>query len=101
MAQQLGYFGCKATCRLVLEDAPEDELWLEREFWFDRDIDGRWLIGAIDPRRADDEITGAIMVKDPRISAFIEVLGTLVAEPERFADEDVVLGPAWDGRLAG
>ena len=100
MAQQIEYLGGKATCHLVLEDGPRKELWLEREFFFDRDIDGRWLVGAINPQPTGTEIIGAIVVKDPRVGAFIELLGTLVAEPERFADVDVVLDPAWDGRFA-
>jgi hypothetical protein len=100
MAKQITYFGGKATYHLVLEDGHQEEVWLEREFWFDRDIDGRWLVGATNPWRADDENFGAIVVKDPRISAFIELLGTLLAEPERFADELVLGGPAEDGRLA-
>jgi hypothetical protein len=99
MAQHIGYFAGKTTYHLVLEDGHQEELWLEREFWFDRDIDGRWLVGAAKARRPGDEITGAIVVKDPTVTAFIELLGTLVAEPERFADEKLTIGPAWDGRL--
>lgn len=66
-----------------------------RELWFDRDIDGRWLVGAYDPTAPDPDGMGAIVVKDEHISRFIELLGELVAHPHRFADEPQVVGPPW------
>jgi len=100
MAKQIGYFGGTTSGLLIFENGHEEEARFERELWFDRDIDGRWLVGATNPQRGSDESTGAIVVKNPTVSAFIELLGNLVAEPEQFADEQLTIGPTWDGRLA-
>jgi hypothetical protein len=80
---------------LVKGDHPT-VLSFQRELWFDRDIDGRWLVGVADPTSVPQERLGAIVVKDVGIGMFIELLGQLIADPERFADEPVVLGTFGD-----
>jgi hypothetical protein len=99
MTKHLGYFGGKTHGRLILEDGQREDVWFDRELWFDRDIDGRWLVGVTDQDRTGEEHTGAIVVKDANVSAFIELLGKLVADPDKFGDEPVLLGPAWDGHV--
>jgi hypothetical protein len=99
MSKHIGYFGGKTHGRILLENGHKEELWLDRELWFDRDIDGRWLVGVTDPNTAAEENIGAIVVKDATVTAFIELLGKLFTEPDTFADEPVLIGPAWDGRL--
>jgi hypothetical protein len=67
---------------------------IAREFWFDRDIDGRWLVCAVKPDvqhpRVDGGDTynlGAIVVTDSQVIAFIEMLGELIADPAQFGEE--------------
>jgi hypothetical protein len=98
MSKQIGYFGGTTYGRILLENGHKEELWFERELWFDRDIDGRWLVGVTDPHTPGDEDTGAIVVKDETVAAFIELLGKLVIQPETFADEPVLIGPSWNGQ---
>jgi hypothetical protein len=42
---------------------------------------------------------GAIVVKDAAIGRFIDMLGELIADPDRFADEPRLIGPPWIVRL--
>lgn len=69
---------------------------VRRELWFDQDIDGRWLVWAgrhsADPRLDGEDDSGAIVVKDPQVVAFIEMLGELIAKPDRFHHEPVFSG---------
>jgi hypothetical protein len=97
MSKHVGYFGGKTRGRITLEDGTREDFWFDRELWFDRDINGRWLVGVTDPDASEGQDTGAIVVKDETVSAFIELLGKLIRDPDRFADEPVLLGPAWDG----
>ena len=101
MTRHVEYFGGTTHGHIILQNGQREDLWFDRELWFDRDIDGRWLVGVTNQHSRDGESTGAIVVKDATISAFIELLGKLVVEPEQFADEEMVLGPAWDGDHAG
>jgi hypothetical protein len=66
-----------------------------QEIGFDRDLDGRWTIWAkrmpdddgYRPGFGEDDSLGAIIVTDPTVSAFIELLGELVADPSQFRHE--------------
>jgi hypothetical protein len=80
--------------RMQMEDGQKQDTWLERELWFDLDIDGRWLVGVNEPETSDEEVMGAIVVRDPTVSAFIATLGKLIANPAQFAGEPVLIGPA-------
>ena len=67
---------------------------VQREVWFDQDIDGRWLVCAAKHRKPglDGEIdetddVGAIVVTNAQIVAFIEMLADLVLDPAQFHDE--------------
>ena len=97
MSKRIGYFGGKTHGRIILENGHREDVWFDRELWFDRDIDGRWLVGVTDPDSSEEEHTGAIVVKDATVSAFIDLLGRLIADPDTFADEPVLIGPAWEG----
>jgi hypothetical protein len=77
-----------------VESPQRHHIPFERELWFDRDIDGRWLVGVVDTTTVAQERIGAIVVRDVAIGQFIELLGQLVANPDRFADEPVLAGPA-------
>jgi hypothetical protein len=99
MATQLDHFGGTTHGHLIVAHGlHHHDVRFTRELWFDRDIDGRWLVGVTEHHPSCAETTGTIVVKDAHVSAFIELLGELV-EPDRFADEQVVLGPAWDGQV--
>ena len=97
MAMQVEYFGGKLDGGILLGSGQRDQVRSSRELWFDRDIDGRWLVGVTAHAPSGAETTGAIVVKDATIRAFIQVLGDLVAEPARFAGEGLTVGPGWDG----
>ncbi len=78
----------------VVPDDVQQRIVVQRELWFDQDIDGRWLVVAVkhDGQRQDghteqDGDVGAIVVTDPRVVAFIELLGELVVDPARFRHE--------------
>jgi hypothetical protein len=94
MNKRIGYFGGKTHGRITLENGHREDLWFDRELWFDRDIDGRWLVGVSDADSADEGSTGAIVVKDEAVITFIEMLGKMIVEPDEFADEPVIIGPA-------
>lgn len=78
----------------IVEEGADHPKRVRRELWFDRDIDGRWLVCAVsqregahdgDSEQPDD--VGAIVVADPRVGAFIDMLAQLVTDPARFRDE--------------
>lgn len=54
---------------------------IDRDVWLERDIDGRWLVwvGRHDatalPAEVEEGDTGAIVVKDPTVIAFIDLPG--------------------------
>jgi hypothetical protein len=66
-------------------------LTFTRCLYFDRDIDGGWLVWAAGPDGHGDEAaeTGAFVVRDPVVTAFLEQLGQLLLAPRRFAHEPV------------
>ena len=100
MATQLEYFGSTTHDHsIVAHGLHHQDVRFTREIWFDRDIDHQWLVGVTQYHPSGAETTGAIVVQQVHVSAFIELLGKLVAEPGQFADEQVVLGPAWDGQV--
>ena len=100
MTKRVEYFGGKTHGHIVLENGHSENIPFDRELWFDCDLDGRWLVGVTNCQHPDADVTGAIVVKNPTIGAFIQLLGRLVIEPARFTAEQVVIGPTWDGRLS-
>jgi len=61
---------------------------IQRELWFDHDLDGRWLICAVQQQGHDQEgEIGSMVVTDPRIADFIDMLAQLVDDPSRFVTE--------------
>jgi hypothetical protein len=89
------YFGSRGRFQIsVVQDQREIVQHVIQEIGFDRDLDGRWTVWAKrmpdlaeDGAAGDDDSVGAIIVTDPTVSAFMEMLGELVANPTRFHDE--------------
>jgi hypothetical protein len=100
MNERLEYFGGMMHVRMTVEERPSDVTWFDREFWFDRDIDGRWLVGVTGTGQGDEDDLGAIVVKDKTIIAFIESLGNLIANPAQFSGEPVLFAQAGNGPAA-
>jgi hypothetical protein len=95
MPPRLGFFGGQAQGRITMENGHSEDAWFDCDLWFDRDIDGRWIVCVPVSNASDDQGIGAIVVRDETVGAFIELLGKLIAEPEKFVDEPVLLGPVW------
>ncbi len=94
MKRSIQFFGGATRGQVTIENGHSETYSINRDVWFDRDIDGRWLVWAGRRDRAtlpeDTEVnddTGAIIVKDPGAIAFIELLGELITDPARFRDE--------------
>ncbi len=78
----------------IVEEGAGQAKRVRRELWFDRDIDGRWLVcavgqreGAHDGEADQPDDVGAIVVSDPHVSSFIDMLAQLVTDPAQFRDE--------------
>lgn len=91
--------GCAETAQITISLAtgpatPEITYRCERAIWFDRDLDGSWLVWATGPEGGDGEPTqvGAIAVRDSTVEDFLDHLSHLIAFPDRFAH-----GPRFDG----
>ncbi len=76
MEKSIRFFGGTTQGEVSIEDGNSETWSISRDVWFDRDIDGRWLVwaGRHDSRLPGDgeDETGAIVVKDPQVAAFIE-----------------------------
>jgi hypothetical protein len=92
MTSHHAYFGGRMLVHMETTN-DHQEILLDRDVWFDLDIDGRWLVGVSGPDAADEMQTGAIVVRDDVMSHFIETLGRLLADPAEFAGEPVLVGP--------
>ncbi len=102
MPPRIRSFGSHGLLPFAITEEETDHITQQhRELWFERDIDGRWLVCAA-THRADGldrdgdpaEAVGAIVVKDPHVIAFIEMLGELVTDPARFRHEPVLDPPS-------
>jgi hypothetical protein len=96
MVSTVRYFGSRGSFRITMvQEQREIVQHVIQEIGFDRDLDGRWTIWAkrmpdddgYRPAFGEEESLGAIIVTDPTVSAFIAMLGELVADPSRFRDE--------------
>ncbi len=103
MVSSIRFFGGTTRGHITFENGRSITSAIDREIWFDRDIDGRWLVwagrhdGVAIPGDDDrHEDTGAIVVRDPGTIAFIELLGELFANPARFHDEPTFVLPLVD-----
>jgi hypothetical protein len=88
------YFGGEMRAFVRLANSHSEIVEVSRDFWFDRDIDGRWLVWASDRDGTSVDGTdggplGAIVVRNRDVSAFIELLDRLIAEPAAFEHEPV------------
>ncbi len=60
-----------------------------REFWFDRDSDGSWIVSAMRPEAPEvhgDRPGGSIRVTGPAVRGFLEDLFRMLADPDGFGD---------------
>ncbi len=103
MGRSIRFFGGNTRGQMTVENGHSETWSFDRDVWFDRDIDGRWLVWAgrhhATMRRDDDDEhrdTGAIVIKDPTVIAFIDLLGELIADPARFHDEPTFSCPQDD-----
>ena len=95
MQSPIRMFGTSGPLPLAIVPTHASEpVQVTRELWFDQDTDGRWLVVAVNHDTArhngfgeQREELGSIVVTDPRVVAFIEMLADLVVEPARFEDE--------------
>jgi hypothetical protein len=97
MEQRIFFFGDDARGAVRLAHGHVDAVDVDRDVWFDRDIDGQWLVWAQDHdgtpgNGPDEEQTGVIVVRNPDVSAFLEQVGRLIADPAAFAHEPVFRG---------
>ncbi len=96
MPQRIQSFGGESNLRFSITDEEEVSLDLRRVVWFDKDIDEQWIVWAMAAEDApsdevgdDPEKFGAIIVRDPAVTTFIEQLGDLLAHPERYEHDPV------------
>lgn len=91
MQRSIRFFGGVTKGQVTIEDGHSETRSIECDVWFDQDIDGRWLVWAgrhqSNPLFESEGAMGAIVVEDPHVAAFIEMLGELIANPSRFKDE--------------
>ena len=89
MEHRPGYFG--GSMRVYMDIGHQPETLLDRELWFDLDIDGRGLVGVNGADPAGEPMMGAVIVRDKAIGYFIETLGQLIANPAEFAHDPVLM----------
>ena len=94
MPPSIRFFGGTTRGQVTIENGHRETHEIERDVWFDQDIDGRWLVWAgrhdapsVTHNGQDEMDTGSIVVKDATVAAFIEMLGELIADPAKFHDE--------------
>ena len=94
MPPSIRFFGGTTRGQATMEDGHRETREIERDVWFDQDIDGRWLVwagrhdAAALPMDGKDEMdAGSIVVRDPTVIAFIDMLGELIADPAKFHNE--------------
>jgi hypothetical protein len=78
-------------------DQGEQTVWVKRDLWFDRDDDQSWIVWAQHhawndedlPAEVEDEgaTLGSIVVTDRVVVAFLDQLGELLVNPDRFRHE--------------
>ncbi len=104
MEKSIGFFGGTTQGQVTIEDGHSETWNISRDVWFDRDINGRWLVwaGHHDARpvgESEQDEIGAIVVKDPQVAAFIKMLGQLIADPAKFREEPTFVVPQPEARV--
>jgi len=89
MSSSIRTFGSNGPTPITIgEDDPPTSVSVCRDWWFDQDINGRWLICVMRAHDAGGVAEfGSLVVTDPRVSDFIATLGRLIADPDQFTDE--------------
>jgi len=96
MAPRIQFLGTTAPCCFQFGDGQRSQV-LPRQLWFDRDIDGRWLVWsstASPTSDGDESAVGSMIVNDPAVATFLESLASMVAQPARFQHEPRLEGPS-------
>jgi len=87
MSSGIQTFGSSGAVVFRVEgNGPPQAVSMCRELWFDRDINGQWLVCAARQQGIGADV-GSIVVTDPRVGDFIAMLAELVAHPDQFTDE--------------
>lgn len=60
MDRRISFFGGTTQGRITLEDGHVETRMIDRDVWFDRNFDGRWLVyavthGGASPEARDDQ----------------------------------------------
>lgn len=99
MNHDISLFGGGTRVSVRIGDGIGESIEIDREIWFDRDIDGRWLVWVQDREQSaepldnsDDGPTGAIVVQNRDVRTFIEQLARLLVDPAEFEHEPVFRG---------
>jgi hypothetical protein len=97
MKRRICFFGGTTRGQVTLENGHVDKRVIDRDVWFDRDLNGQWLVWALahdgNPTYVDDvPDTGAIAVRNPDAIAFIELLAQLIDNPPAFGHEPIFTG---------
>jgi hypothetical protein len=101
MALDIRFFGQTGPHQVIIDDhGTATSLVIRRDLWFDRDVDGRWLIwakreaqAALNGEGDRPEAVGAIVVRDATAIALIDELAQLLVDPGQFRDEPVFRPP--------
>ena len=97
MERRISFFGGTTRGRVTIVNGDTDTIEVNRDVGFDQDIDGHWLVWAVEHNGtlADlegDGQAGAIVVRHPDVIAFLSQLGKLIAYPAAFQHEPEFLG---------
>lgn len=89
MTSDIRTFGSHGTASFLVEhEEARHPAPIRRELWFDLDLDGRWLICAVGHQGHDQAgDVGSMVVTDPRVADFIDMLAQLVDDPSQFLNE--------------
>jgi hypothetical protein len=105
MDRDISLFGGGTRVSVRIGNDREETIEVSRDIWFDRDIDGRWLVWVQDHDTVVDGTTdgptGAFVVRNCDVISFIEQLGKLIVDPSAYEDEPVFVGADGEqGRIA-
>lgn len=84
-----------------------EKVHIHRDIDFTRDSDDSWSFLVMLPEDRNekglhsmDDPAGGMNVSDPAVTAFIEHLARMIADPEQYAGDSVTIGPD-DGAVTG
>ena len=94
MNRRISFFGGETRGSVRIANGHETAVDIVRELGFDQDLDGRWLVWVHDhdgrpANGADHGQTGAVVVNNRDVSAFLELLGKLIVDPVEYLHDPV------------